>query len=547
MLKRVLAAAAAVGVLAFAAPAAAAPDFSAERFKAHVTFLADDLLEGRDTGSRGHEIAARYVAAQFALMGLKPGGENGTWFQDVPMIDTTLTGAKPTLSVTGAKGAAALPHGDKAIVRGPTAGGRADVDAPAVFVGYGLQDKALGLDDYRGLDVRGKVVVVLWGVPGGLDSEIAAHLMSDQRKVAAEHGAAGVIQVPTQSLDRIFPWAQQLQYAGTPRTNWIDKDGRPGDPGAALQFTATVESAAATALFEGAPKTLAVLQAAAAKGERPKGFALKTRVKAAAETTVRRFTSPEVIGIVEGADPKLKGEYVAMMGHLDHIGMKKTGDGDRINNGAMDNAAGVATLLEAAHAFMSEAQRPRRSVLIVANTGEEKGLLGADYFARHPTVPADRIVAGVDLDMPVLTYDFTDVIAYGAGHSTVSQAIARAGAGMGLTLSPDPDPDQATFVRSDHYMLVRAGVPAVMLVDGYAGPGKAAWEEFNAKHYHQVSDDLSQPILWEQGAKFAKLNYLVARDIADADEAPRWYQGDYFGDLFAPAAPKAKKSPSARP
>jgi len=541
MLKRVLSAAAAVGVLAFAAPTVAAPDFSAERFKAHVTFLADDLLEGRDTGSRGHEIAARYVAAQFALMGLKPGGENGSWFQDVPMIDTVLTGATPTLSVTGAKVSTPLPHGDKAIVRGPTAGGRADVDAPAVFVGYGLQDKGLGLDDYRGLDVRGKVVVVLWGVPGGLDSEIAAHLMSDQRKVAAEHGAVGVIQAPTQSLDRIFPWAQQLQYAATPRTNWIDKDGRPGDPGAALQFTATVESAAAAALFEGAPKTLAVLQAAAAKGERPKGFALKTRVKATVETTVRRFTSPEVVGIVEGADPKLKGEYVAMMGHLDHIGLKKTGDGDRINNGAMDNAAGVATLLEAAHAFMSEAQRPRRSVLIVANTGEEKGLLGADYFARHPTVPAEKIVAGVDLDMPVLTYDFTDVIAYGAGHSTVSQAIARAGAGMGLTLSPDPDPDQATFVRSDHYMLVKAGVPAVMLVDGYAGAGKAAWEEFNAKHYHQVSDDLSQPILWEQGAKFAKLNYLVARDIADADEAPRWYQGDYFGDLFAPAAPKAKK------
>lgn len=541
MLKRVLSAAAAVGVLAFAAPTVAAPDFSAERFKAHVTFLADDLLEGRDTGSRGHEIAARYVAAQFALMGLKPGGENGTWFQDVPMIDTALTGATPTLSVTGAKASTPLPHGEKAIVRGPTAGGRADVDAPAVFVGYGLQDKGLGLDDYKGLDVRGKVVVVLWGVPGGLDSEIAAHLMSDQRKVAAEHGAVGVIQVPTPSLDRIFPWAQQLQYAATPRTNWIDKDGRPGDPGAALQFTATVESAAAATLFEGAPKALAVLQAAAAKGERPKGFALKTRVKATVETSVRRFSSPEVIGVVEGADPKLKGEYVAMMGHLDHIGMKKSGDGDRINNGAMDNAAGVATLLEAAHAFMSEARRPRRSVLIVANTGEEKGLLGADYFARHPTVPAAKIVAGVDLDMPVLTYDFTDVIAYGAGHSTVSQAIARAGAGMGLTLSPDPDPDQATFVRSDHYMLVKAGVPAVMLVDGYAGAGKAAWEEFNAKHYHQVSDDLSQPILWEQGAKFARLNYLVARDIADADEAPRWYQGDYFGDLFAPAAPKAKK------
>jgi Zn-dependent M28 family amino/carboxypeptidase len=199
----------------------------------------------------------------------------------------------------------------------------------------------------------------------------------------------------------------------------------------------------------------------------------------------------------------------------------------------------VATLLEAARAFMSEPAKPRRSVLIIANTGEEVGLLGADYFARNPTVPADKLVAGVDLDMPVLTYDFTDVIAYGAGHSTLSQAIARAGASMGLTLSPDPDPEQATFVRSDHYMLVKAGVPAVMLADGYANGGKAAWETFQAKHYHQVSDDLRQPILWEQGAKFARLNYLIARDLADADEPPRWYQGDYFGDLFAPNAPRA--------
>jgi len=541
MFKQALAAAAAIGVLAAATHAAAAPDFSAERFKAHVTFLADDLLEGRDTGSRGHEIAARYVAAQFALLGLKPAGENGGWYQQVPMIDTTLAGARPTFSVSGAKGATAFTHGETAIVRGPTAGGRIALDAPLVFVGYGLEDKSLGIDDYKGLDVRGKVVVVLWGVPGGLDSEIAAHLMSEQRRVAVEHGAVGIVQTPTLSLERIFPWNAQLQYAETPRTNWVDKAGKPGDPGADLKFTATLEPKAAAALFEGAPKALASLQAAAAKGERPKGFALKTRATVTAETAVRHFTSPEVIGLIEGSDPKLRDEYVAMMGHLDHIGLKTSGDGDRINNGAMDNAAGVATLIEAAHAFMSDAKRPRRSVLIVANTGEEKGLLGADYFARFPTVPAGKIVAGVDLDMPVLTYDFTDVIAYGAGHSTLSQAIARAGAGMGLTLSPDPDPNQATFVRSDHYMLVKAGVPAVMLVDGQAGAGKAAWEEFNAKHYHQVSDDLSQPILWDQGAKFAKLNYLVARDLADADDAPRWYEGDYFGALFAPSAPKAKK------
>jgi hypothetical protein len=542
MFKHILSAAAAASVLAVACAAQAEPDFSAERFKAHVTFLADDLLEGRDTGSRGHEIAARYVAAQFALLGLKPAGDNGTWFQDVPMLETSAAGAAPVLTITGPKATTAFKHGETAIVRGPLAGGRADVDAPLVFVGYGVQDKVLGLDDYKGLDVRGKVVVLLFGVPGGLDSEIAAHMVSEQRRIAAEHGAVGVLGVPTLSLDRIYPWRFQLQTAGKPRMNIVDKQGRPGDPGAALQFNATLQSDIAAALFEGAPKTLAALQAEAAKGGRPKGFALKTRVKAVAETSVRRFTSPEVIGLVEGSDPGLKSEYVVMMGHLDHIGLSTSRDGDRINNGALDNAAGVATLLEAARAFATEPKRPRRSVLIVANTGEEVGLLGADYFARYPTIPAGgRLIAGVDLDMPVLTYDFTDVIAYGAGHSTVSQAIARAGASMGLTLSPDPDPDQATFVRSDHYMLVKAGVPAVMLTDGYANGGKAAWETFQEKHYHQVSDDLSQPILWDQGAKFAKLNYLVARDLADADEAARWYEGDYFGNLFAPNAPKAKK------
>jgi Zn-dependent M28 family amino/carboxypeptidase len=180
-------------------------------------------------------------------------------------------------------------------------------------------------------------------------------------------------------------------------------------------------------------------------------------------------------------------------------------------------------------------------VLIIANTAEEKGLLGAAYFAHYPTVPADRIVAGVDLDMPMLTYDFTDVVAYGGDHSTLSQSIKKAGAAMNVTLSPDPMPEQAIFVRSDHYALVKAGIPAVMLATGMQNGGQAAWGEFLEKHYHQPSDDLSQKIVWSAGAKFAKLNYLISRDLADSDQGAQWYAKDYFGDLFAAKAAKAAK------
>jgi Zn-dependent M28 family amino/carboxypeptidase len=188
--------------------------------------------------------------------------------------------------------------------------------------------------------------------------------------------------------------------------------------------------------------------------------------------------------------------------------------------------------------------RPRRSVLIVANTAEEKGLLGAEYFAHYPTVPIEKITAAIDLDMPLITYEFTDVIAYGATHSTLQETFKQAGAAMKVKLSPDPMPEQAVFVRSDHYAMVKVGVPAVMLATGMENGGSAAWGKYLSDHYHQPSDDVSQPILWNAGAKFAEVNYRVVRALADADAPAKWYDGDYFGNLFAPKASKAAK-PSA--
>jgi Zn-dependent M28 family amino/carboxypeptidase len=373
-----------------------------------------------------------------------------------------------------------------------------------------------------------------------MDSEIGAHLQSEQSRVASEHGAVALMAVQTRATAGAIPWAKMVEYLDEPLTTWVREDGAPFDPFHGLKARAVIEQKAAAALFEGSRQTLAeILDEADQPGGRPKGFALKTTAAVTVTTKVRRFSSPEVIGIVEGSDPDLKNEYVALMGHADHIGLKSAATtGDRINNGALDNAAGIATLLEVARALTTSPERPRRSIVLVANTAEEKGLLGAEYFAYYPSVPIDRVTAAIDLDMPMLLYDFTDVVAYGAGHSSLEGVFQKAGAAMGVKLSPDPMPEQAIFVRSDHYAMVKVGVPAVMLATGMASGGGEAWGKYLANNYHQPSDDVNQPIVWSAGAKFAELNYRVVRSLADADTRAQWYEKDYFGDLFAPKAAK---------
>jgi hypothetical protein len=522
--------------------AGAEPDFSAERIKAHVTFLADDLLEGREAGTRGHEIAARYIASQFAVLGVKPGGADSGYFQTVNLLEAAATGPRPTLVVTTPHGAQTMKQGGAVMIQGPMAGGAVTLKAPLVFVGYGMEDAAVGYDDYQGLDVRGKIVVALVGSPKGMNSEVGAHLQSEQSRVAARHGATAIVLVTTRASATAFPWEKVVEFASDPRTTWVRKDGTPFDPAYGLKAWVLIDPKAAAPLFEGTPETFAqILDEADKAGGRPKGFALKSSAEIAVATKVRRFSSPEVIGVIEGADAALKNEYVALMGHADHIGVKARGTGDRINNGALDNGAGVAILIEVARAFTTAPTRPRRSILLVANTAEEKGLLGAEYFAHYPTVPVERLTASIDLDMPMLLYDFTDVVAFGASHSTLERVFQNAGAAMGVKLSPDPMPEQAVFVRSDHYAMVKAGIPAVMLATGMANGGDAAWAKYLANNYHQPSDDLAQPIRWSAGAKFAELNYRALRALADADARAQWYAKDYFGDLFAPKAAKVAR------
>jgi hypothetical protein len=512
------------------------PTFTPEAFRAHVAFLSDDLLEGRDTGSRGHEIAARYVSTHFESLGLKPGGEGGSWYQQVPFLEYRLSDTPGSVTIGGRR----YVHRQEALLSAFPFEGQQSVEAPVVFVGYGLDAPELGYDDYRGLDVKGKVVVVLPGTPTGAASDVRAHLNSDKRRMAAKRGAVGMITLRTLADMKDRPWSKVIEGTNGRSFTWIGKDDQPYSAAAGLRFAATLDMPALEALFAGARRSVTqVLTEAARDGARPKGFALKPKVRFEQENTTRRIVSPNVLGVLPGSDPALAGEYILLMAHLDHIGISERGE-DRINNGALDNATGIATMLEVARAIATQPNRPRRPILFAAVTAEERGLLGAQYLARNPVVPGN--VSGVvNLDMPILLYDFTDVIAFGAEHSTLGPIVARAGQRMGIGLTADPLPKEGLFTRSDHYRFVQEGIPSVFLMTGFSNGGGEKFTGFLATNYHKPGDEITQPIKWNAGAKFARINYLIARELADAPEAPRWYSDSFFGRTLAKEKPKAAR------
>lgn len=526
-----------------AAQTAQEPSFSPEQVRAHVEFLADDLLEGRDAGTRGYDIAALYVASRFDALGLKPGGNKG-WYQPIEFARAKFKPDAPANLTIGGK---TFANGEDVMMTATPREADQLIEAPAVFVGYGLDSPEHGFDDYSGIDVRGKIVVLLYGAPEGrTTSEIAAHLNSEKNKMAARRGAIGVITLATPKLTGQMPWQRLAGMASSSRYIWMDTDGKPWSSAPEIRAIAYAHGPAAEALFDGAQMNWKRVSAAAArKGAMPRGFALKAPVRVERHSIVEKIASSNVIGIIPGSDPALAREVVMITAHLDHDGVDPKLEGDKIYNGAMDNAAGIATMLEVARAFAEGKDKPRRTVMFAAVTAEEDGLLGSQYLAKHPLVPAGGRVAGVvNLDMPVLTYDFSDVIAFGGEHSTLGPIADRAVAKAGIKVSPDPMPEQGIFTRSDHYSFVVEGVPSIMLATGFAGEGRDKFMGFLSKTYHRPGDDLSQAFNWQAGAKFAKINYLIAREIADGAEAPRWYTGNFFGDTFAPRQPKAPRPAS---
>lgn len=531
---RKLLTAAIMGLLAQGAAAQIPVEQSAANIHAHMTFLASDLLKGREAGSPEYDIAANYVAAQMEQLGLKPMGDHGSYFQAVPLYGFRLAG--PGSMTLHGKDTVDMVFGQDFVASGRGMGHVGDfkIDAPLVFAGFGVVAPQHGRDDYKGLDVRGKIVVVMEGAPKAYQSEERAYYGSGATKamIASAHGAVAILQMSTPSDERRQPFSNGARQYQSWGMTWRNTDGTPflRSP---IPSLGVISVAGAAKMFAGAKQSADTLFAWEVGSQAPmRGFALPQSLRATFTVEGKMVESKNIVGLLPGTDPKLKSQYVVLSAHLDHLGITPPVNGDSINNGALDNASGVATTLEVAHMF-SAAKPPRRSLLFLIDTAEEKGLLGADYFARNATVPLSAISSDVDLDMPILTYDFTDVTAFGADRSSIGPAVARAAARMNIKLSPDPLPEEGIFVRSDHYRFVEQGVPAVFLTTGFANGGEAAWRDFLAHHYHKPSDDLSLPIRYDAGAKFARLNYEVTRELADDDARPVWNKGDFFGDLFA--------------
>lgn len=505
-----------------------------QAIRAHMRFLADDLLEGRRTATRGYDIAARYVAARFEELGLEPAGTAGGYFQPVPMLQMATLAEECSMVLDRGGKTVELEYGEDFLGRASTE--EASVTAPVVFAGFGVTAPELGYDDYAGLDVKGKVVAILMGSPSTFPNDQRAYYSDRavQARNAVARGAVGLLGIYTPERERRMPWANAVRHSHWPSTTWVDEAGKPQF--SSLLPLAAVSRKGAKKLFEGAPRTIDEVYEMAAAGK-PPAFDLPVRVSLRTAGKGKKAESPNVAAVLRGSDPKLKDEYVVLSAHLDHVGIDPTGEGeDTVYNGAYDNASGIAVLLEVANAF-TRLPAPRRSILFLAVTSEEEGLNGSDYFARHPTVPIDKIVANTNLDMFLMLYPLRDVIAFGAEHSSLEKVVREAAGRLGVEVSPDPFPEQVLFIRSDHYSFVQQGVPSIFLAVGMKSSdpsvdAKAVWGKWMKEVYHKPGDDMSQDIDFGSGVTFARLNFLISYQVAQEEEAPAWKPGDFFGDRF---------------
>ncbi len=531
------------GDIAAPAGSAATPAASdAARIEADVRALADDAMEGRQTATAGYDRAADYVAARYAEAGLAPGGDGGTYFQAVPLLRATLLADGARFEVRRDGQTIALAFQREFLPRASFHTADAAVQAPAVFVGQAVHAPELDHDDFAGLDLRGKIAVLFGGAPSSFPGTQRAFHASQREKLRhiTERGAVGAVFVNTAADEVRMPWARAAGNWDTPTMRLRGPGGAPIDGWPQLQVIAAVSASAADALFAGGDQSAAMLFDAANRGAL-RGFDLPGTLSLAGRSAIAPVQSRNVVGRLPGSDPALVAEHVVLTAHLDHLGIGAAVKGDRIYNGAIDNALGVAIMLEAARTVRAATPAPLRSLLFVALTGEEQGLLGAEWFATYPTVARAGLVANINLDMPVLTAPSSDIVPIGVEHSSLKAVVTAAAAEIGVGVSADPFPEEVVFVRSDQYAFVRAGIPAVYLdggvvsADGERDP-KVALTYFLRNCYHQPCDDADQPIQYGDAARLARLAANIGTRVGNAPARPTWNAGDFFGGRFGGAA-----------
>jgi hypothetical protein len=513
-------------------------EIRAEHIRAHMSFLADDLLQGRRTATRGHEVAAKYIASEFEAVGLEPAGTEHTYFQLVPLRRTEIQPAQSSMTFIRRGIEEKLTFGKDYVAGGNPVNEDTTVRAPAVFVGFGVSAPAMGYDDYGAVDVREKIVVMLAGTPPRFAAAERAYYSGMPRmEQAVSRGAIGSIGLYVGEAAKYNPFSILLEYFKAPGYRWLNAKGVPNDSFPELRGGGIIAGEWARRLFEGSPKTLD--QAIAdSEANKPQAFPLPVEISIHTVTSHTAASSPNVVALLRGSDPALRDEYVVFTAHSDHMGIGSPVNGDAVYNGALDNASGVAALIEIARAFAHLPQPPRRSVLFVAVTGEEAGLIGSDYYAHNPTVTAHGIVANINLDEIPMLYDFKDIVLLGQEHSSLGKIAREAAARVDVEISPDPIPELVRFVRSDQYSFIRQGIPALEAKAGFKArdpriDSKKMMLNWESTIYHTPKDDMSQPLDFGAAVRCTRLEFLIGYITAQSDERPAWNSGDFFGTTFA--------------
>jgi len=498
----------------------------ANRWWSHVEALANDGMEGRNTGSPGHKRAADYVAARFKQDGLEPAGING-YIQPVKFKTRTIDEGHSSLALITNEQTEVLKLGEDANIslRSDAA---PRLEAPLVFVGYGMQVPERQFDDFAGQNLRGAVAVYLAGSPSDIPGPLRAHYQSAGERWSAlkRAGAIGTISIANpKSMD--IPWSRSTLARLQPSMVLADPSL---DDAAGQQLAATMNPAHADKLLIGSGHTFRELLALADAGKPLPRFRLMPRIKATVSVQQGEVESQNVAGILRGSDPALKNQYVVLSAHLDHLGVGGAVKGDTIYNGAMDNAAGVAAILEIAEELHASSAKPRRSIVFVAVTGEEKGELGSRYFAAHPTVPASSMVADVNIDMFLPLFPLKTLMVLGLDESDLGGDIRAVAKELRLAVQADPEPQRNRFIRSDQYSFIKAGIPALSMKVGYReGSAEAAIaRKWTAERYHAPSDDLKQPVDRAAADKYVQVIRTLALRIADRPTRPAWNATSFF-------------------
>jgi len=497
-----------------------------KRWWSHVAFLADDQLQGRDTGSPGYREAALYVAREFTRAGLKPAGTDG-FLQPCKLVSRTISDEGSTLSLVRGDVREPLTIGEDAILSARVAPVE-EIKADLVFVGHGLSIPEVQHDDFAGLDVRGKLVVCLSGAPKRIPGPLAAHLqaLAERAAVLRHQGAIGMIMLLNpKNMD--IPWDRAKLSRFQPSMSIADP---AMDETRGLKLFVAVNPAHAEKLFTGSGHTFReILDAADSEKPLPR-FDLPARLEARARVAQTEVESANLAAVLPGHDPVLRNEYVIFSAHLDHLGVGQPIKGDSIYNGAMDNASGVAAALDIAAYLKENAIQLRRSVLFLAVTGEEKGLLGSKYFANHPTIPKGSIVANLNTDMFLPLFPLKKLTIYGLAESDLGDEAAAVAKSMGVEPQADLEPWRNIFIRSDQYSFIRQGVPALAFKVGY-DPGSAEEKivkQWLTERYHAPSDDLAQPVDKAAAGAFDLLIAKLLERIANRDLRPHWKESSFF-------------------